>query len=150
MLAGDMVLDFEPTRFIEGRYLFFSGMNLLHEGDIETAMSDFSRSIQMDPNEAALSRYGLALAYSYRQELGKAEEEFEAAGKLWPTGPGPTRLWRPCIWTTTGFPRPKPPSGKAWRGPRLKPARDANIFFWLRHSGLGTRRMKWRRRCGWR
>ena len=29
-------------------------------------------------------RYGLALAYSYRQELGKAEEEFEAAGKLWP------------------------------------------------------------------
>ena len=84
MLAGDMVLDFEPTRFIEGRYLFFSGMNLLHEGDIETAMSDFSRSIQMDPNEAALSRYGLALAYSYRQELGKAEEEFEAAGKLWP------------------------------------------------------------------
>ena len=84
MLAGDMVLDFEPSRLIEGRYLFFSGMNLLHEGDFDTAISDFTRSIRMDPNEAALSRYGLALAYSFRSELGKAEQEFQTARELWP------------------------------------------------------------------
>ncbi len=84
MQAVDVVLDFEPSRLIEGRYLFFSGMNLLHEGDIETAISDFNRSIQMDPNEAALSRYGLALAYSFQRELGKAEREFQTASELWP------------------------------------------------------------------
>ncbi len=84
MLAGDMVLDFEPSRLIEGRYLFFSGMNLLHEGDLETAISDFTRSAQIDPNEAALARYGIALAHSFNRELDKAEDEFLKASELWP------------------------------------------------------------------
>ena len=84
MLAVDMVLDFEPSRLIEGRYLFFSGMNLLHEGDLETAISDFTRSAQIDPNQAALARYGIGLAHSFDSELDRAEDEFLKALELWP------------------------------------------------------------------
>lgn len=84
MLAVDMVLDFDPSRLMEGRYLFFSGMNLLHEGDLETAISDFTRSAQIDPNAAALARYGIALAHSFNRELDKAEDGFLEASNLWP------------------------------------------------------------------
>lgn len=84
MLAGDMVLDFEPSRFIEGRYLFFSGMNSLNQADSGTAISDFSRLLQVDPNEAALGYFGIGLVHSFNNELDKAEEEFLKASEAWP------------------------------------------------------------------
>ncbi len=60
-------------------------MNLLAEGDVDAAIADFTRSIQIDPNEGALSRFGLGLAYSYLQDLDEAESQFRAASQVLPS-----------------------------------------------------------------
>lgn len=80
----DVVYAMDPSRVVEGRYLFFSGMNLLAEGKVAEAISDFTRSIQIDPNEGALSRYGLGLAHSYLQDLDEAESQFRLASEVRP------------------------------------------------------------------
>ena len=83
--ALDIVYTLEPSRVVEGRYLFFSGMNLLAEGDVDAAIADFTRSIQIDPNEGALALFGLGLAYSYLLDLDEAESQFRAASLARPS-----------------------------------------------------------------
>lgn len=90
----DQVLNFKPSREVEAQALFIMGMRSLVAGNPDAAISDFSRGLTLNPNQAALFRYGMGLTHTLDRRYDLAEEQFLQAVDLW------TEWARP--WMTLG------------------------------------------------